>query len=176
MDDSVTASHPALAFDRFLADPLGSLAAARLDGPVARNDLGPMVLGHDAVREVLADRRYEARFTEVLHRTGITGGAFHEWMARSPLDRDGEDHRRWRALMSRTFTPRSVERLRPALEAITEHLVDGFVAEGRCEFMAEVADLLPSWGLGELIGVPDVRNYDGSWTEWGSLIGAPIER
>jgi thiosulfate/3-mercaptopyruvate sulfurtransferase len=30
--------------------------------------------------------------------------------------------------------------------------------------------------LTELIGVPDVRNYDGSWTEWGSLIAAPIER
>ncbi|MGD9712326.1 MAG: sulfurtransferase [Thermomicrobiales bacterium] len=30
--------------------------------------------------------------------------------------------------------------------------------------------------LKELIGVGDVRNYDGSWTEWGSLIGAQIER
>ena len=30
--------------------------------------------------------------------------------------------------------------------------------------------------LNELIGIPDVRNYDGSWTEWGSLIGAPIEK
>jgi len=29
--------------------------------------------------------------------------------------------------------------------------------------------------LTELLGVRDVRNYDGSWTEWGSLIGAPIE-
>ncbi|HZS93469.1 MAG TPA: rhodanese-like domain-containing protein, partial [Chloroflexota bacterium] len=29
--------------------------------------------------------------------------------------------------------------------------------------------------LHELLGYPDVRNYDGSWTEWGSLIGAPIE-
>jgi len=27
-----------------------------------------------------------------------------------------------------------------------------------------------------LLGYPDVRNYDGSWTEWGSLIGVPIER
>jgi thiosulfate/3-mercaptopyruvate sulfurtransferase len=27
-----------------------------------------------------------------------------------------------------------------------------------------------------LLGCPHVRNYDGSWTEWGSLIGAPIER
>lgn len=28
--------------------------------------------------------------------------------------------------------------------------------------------------LTELLGYPTVRNYDGSWTEWGSLIGAPI--
>ena len=27
-----------------------------------------------------------------------------------------------------------------------------------------------------LLGYPNVRNYDGSWTEWGSLIAAPIER
>lgn len=27
-----------------------------------------------------------------------------------------------------------------------------------------------------LLGFPNVRNYDGSWTEWGSLIGAPIEK
>lgn len=27
-----------------------------------------------------------------------------------------------------------------------------------------------------LLGVPDVQNYDGSWTEWGNLVGAPVER
>ena len=27
-----------------------------------------------------------------------------------------------------------------------------------------------------LLGYPNVRNYDGSWTEWGSLIGVPIEK
>jgi thiosulfate/3-mercaptopyruvate sulfurtransferase len=27
-----------------------------------------------------------------------------------------------------------------------------------------------------LLGYKDVRNYDGSWTEWGNLVGAPIER
>jgi thiosulfate/3-mercaptopyruvate sulfurtransferase len=29
--------------------------------------------------------------------------------------------------------------------------------------------------LHELLGYPSVRNYDGSWTEWGSMIGMPIE-
>jgi len=30
--------------------------------------------------------------------------------------------------------------------------------------------------LKHLLGFPNVRNYDGSWTEWGNLVGAPIER
>ena len=30
--------------------------------------------------------------------------------------------------------------------------------------------------LSYLLGFDDVRNYDGSWTEWGNLVGAPIER
>jgi len=30
--------------------------------------------------------------------------------------------------------------------------------------------------LKHLLGYPRVRNYDGSWTEWGNLVGAPIER
>ena len=30
--------------------------------------------------------------------------------------------------------------------------------------------------LHELLGFENVRNYDGSWTEWGSLVGVPIER
>jgi len=27
-----------------------------------------------------------------------------------------------------------------------------------------------------LLGFPNVKNYDGSWTEWGNLVGAPVEK
>ncbi|MGO9178029.1 MAG: sulfurtransferase [Candidatus Limnocylindrales bacterium] len=30
--------------------------------------------------------------------------------------------------------------------------------------------------LHEILGYPNVRNYDGSWTEWGSMVGVPIEK
>ena len=30
--------------------------------------------------------------------------------------------------------------------------------------------------LHELLGRDDVKNYDGSWTEWGSLVGVPVEK
>jgi thiosulfate/3-mercaptopyruvate sulfurtransferase len=32
------------------------------------------------------------------------------------------------------------------------------------------------FALKYLLGYPDVRNYDGSWTEWGSAIGVPVEK
>src|SRR4029078_1589080 len=35
----------------------------------------------------------------------------------------------------------------------------------------------PTWFvLKYLMGVNSVKNYDGSWTEWGNLVGAPIEK
>jgi thiosulfate/3-mercaptopyruvate sulfurtransferase len=30
--------------------------------------------------------------------------------------------------------------------------------------------------LHELLGYQNVKNYDGSWTEYGSLVGVPVER
>jgi len=27
-----------------------------------------------------------------------------------------------------------------------------------------------------LLGYPNAKNYDGSWTEWGNLVGAPVEK
>lgn len=30
--------------------------------------------------------------------------------------------------------------------------------------------------LKELLGYEKVKNYDGSWTEWGSAVGTPIEK
>ena len=32
------------------------------------------------------------------------------------------------------------------------------------------------FALKYLLGFQNVKNYDGSWTEWGSMVGAPVER
>jgi cytochrome P450 len=97
---------------------------------------------------------------------GISSGPFYEWMRRSPLDMEGEEHRVWRQLVLRTFTPRSVERLRPFLRAEAHRLIDDFAARGEVEFVEAFARKLPSLGLCELIGVPaEARERFGVWAD-----------
>jgi cytochrome P450 len=153
----------------YVADPFGTLARARRQGWLA--DLLPArgVLHYESVRQLLTDPRLRANFADFMVGLGITSGPFYDWMADSPLSRDGAEHQRWRSVMSRTFTPRSVERIRPFLAEAAHALIDGFAARGRCDFMAEFADLYPSLGLCELIGVP--RADRDRFRGWANTIG-----
>jgi len=153
----------------FARDPHGELARARRTGEVAEGEPFPAVISHAGVRQALGDRRVRPNFNDAIARFGVTSGPFYEWMRYSPLNTDGEEHRRFRALMARTFTPRSVEALRPVLESAAHELIDGFAPRGACEFVAEFADLLPSLGLCELIGVP--RADRDRFRAWANAIG-----
>ena len=161
-----------VAMDEAITDPFGVLARARAAGGFTDIGMGTGLTGvarHDTVRTLLTDSRLHANFTDFLHTLGVTSGPFYDWMAVSPLNRDGADHQRWRALMTKTFTPRRVEEIRPFLAASAQELVAGFAARGACDFVAEFADVYPSLGLCELIGVPaeDRDRFRG----WANTIG-----
>jgi cytochrome P450 len=139
----------------FAADPMGTLARSRVQGSVVRTEDGTaMVIDQEQVRALLADPRLQVNFVEMIELLGVTGGAFHDWMAYSPLNNEGEDHRRWRAFMNRTFTPGRVRDVQPFLAAEADRLVSDLAAAGDVELMADFADVLPALGLCELIGVP----------------------
>jgi len=170
-------ARPRIELPALLDEPFGTLRRARETGWLADADEQTVgVLTHDRVRELLTDSRLRANFVDFLHSFGVTSGPFYEWMAISPLNRDGAEHQRWRALMSRTFTPRSVERLRPFLQQAAHELIDGFAARGSCEFVAEFADVYPSLGLCELIGVPsEDRSRFRAWANTIGLGFSPVE-
>ncbi|MBM4243854.1 MAG: cytochrome P450 [Deltaproteobacteria bacterium] len=163
-------TRPQLTIPEIVSDPLAALGRARGQGWLADAEEGTVVaLTHERVRELLGDERLRANFPEFLRRLGITSGTFYDWMAISPLNRDGAEHVRWRTLMSKTFTPRSVERLRPFLKTAAHELIDGFATRGSCDFVAEFADAYPSLGLSELIGVP--QEDRDRFRAWANTIG-----
>lgn len=164
-----TMARAAIDFPALLQDPFGTLKRAREAGWLADLTMATGVMKYDDVRELLSDPRLRANFTDFLHTFGITSGPFYEWMAMSPLNRDGDDHLRWRSVLSRAFTPRRVEQIRPFLRDAAHELIDAFAARGTCEFVGEFADAYPSLGLCELIGVPseDRERFRG----WANTIG-----
>lgn len=158
-----------LTLAELIENPDAALARARAAGPVAMTEMSPVVVRHEAVRSALQDERLRPSFSRFLEQFGVTRGPFYDWMHMSPLDMEGDQHRRWRKLMAKTFTPKSVERLRPFLRAEALRLIDGFVDTGQVEFVDAFARKLPSLGLCELIGVPaaDRDRFSG----WADTIG-----
>src|SRR5687767_13681221 len=64
-------------------------------------------------------------------------------MGLSMLDRDPPDHTRLRALVSKAFTPRVVETLRPHIQQIVDGLVDKAEDHGSMDLIEEFAYPLP---------------------------------
>ncbi|MFD0887174.1 cytochrome P450 [Streptosporangium algeriense] len=71
------------------------------------------------------------------------------------LDVEPPVHTRLRRLVSRAFTPRMVEALRPKVAAIATGLVEDFVERGGGDLVAEVAEPLPVTVIAEMLGVPE---------------------
>lgn len=75
------------------------------------------------------------------------------------LDVEPPVHTRLRRLVSRAFTPRMVESLRPRVRAIAGGLVDAFVEKGGGDLLAEVAEPLPVTVIAEMLGIPHADRH-----------------
>jgi cytochrome P450 len=70
------------------------------------------------------------------------------------LHMDPPDHTRYRNLVSREFIPRSAATLRPRIQELAKKIVDDVIQRGECELMSDVAGVLPSYVIAELMGIP----------------------
>jgi cytochrome P450 len=73
---------------------------------------------------------------------------------RSLLFLNPPDHTRIRSLVSRAFTPRRVEHMRPVVRTMTERLLDAVAESGECDLIDALAFPLPANVISELVGVP----------------------
>jgi cytochrome P450 len=138
----------------FLADPYPTYHRLRAEAPVHYSPLGFWVLTrYEDVAAVLRDARFikeplaalvAARFgTEVPRGVGL-----------SMLDRDPPDHTRLRGLVSKAFTPRVVEGLRPRIQEIVDGLIARAEAAGSMDLIEEFAYPIPVNVICEMMGVP----------------------
>ncbi|WP_327120817.1 cytochrome P450 [Streptomyces sp. NBC_01341] len=142
----------------------GAVSSVVLPGEVK----GMAVLGHDALREFLShpDVAKDARHFAALRDGEIPDGWPLKTFAtvQGMTTADGADHRRLRSLMSKAFTTRRVEELRPRVEELTASLLDGLEREamandGVVDLRRHFALPLPMGVICELLGV-DPEHHD----------------
>jgi len=148
----------------FIADPAPAIDAIRRQSCLARTPIGVLVVEHAKVIDLLGDPRLHSSLLDFVRIQGLVDGPIYEAVATSILAVDGPDHTRLRKLVSRAFTPRSVERLRPSMRALAAEQTERFVRAGACEFMTDFADHYPIQLICELLGVPK-KDYPlfGGW-------------
>lgn len=136
----------------------GAVAPVLMPADVA----GMAVLGHDALREFLQHpdvAKGAANFTALREGRLPEGWPLATFATvRGMTTADGDDHRRLRSLVSRAFTPRRVEELRPRIEELTALLLDGLevaadVGGGVVDLRQHFALPLPMDVICELLGV-----------------------
>ncbi|MFK4145667.1 cytochrome P450 [Streptomyces sp. NPDC004065] len=157
-----------LAFDpwdpAFVADPYPAYAELRARGRVHYYEPSDqwLVPRHADVSALLRDRRlgrsYQHRFThEEFGRTAPPPEhePFHVLNDHGMLDLEPPDHTRIRRLVSKAFTPRTVERLRPYVHGLANELVAALVEAGGGDLLTDVAEPLPVAVIAEMLGIPE---------------------
>ncbi|MFJ7340997.1 cytochrome P450 [Streptomyces sp. NPDC101110] len=148
----------------FLADPYSAYAELRARGRVhwfePTNQW--LVPHHADVSALLRDRRlgrtYQHRFThEEFGRTAPPPEhePFHTLNDHGMLDLEPPDHTRIRRLVSKAFTPRTVERLKPYVRGLADDLASALVAAGGGDLLKDVAEPLPVAVIAEMLGIPE---------------------
>ncbi|AZQ36367.1 cytochrome P450 [Streptomyces cyaneochromogenes] len=157
-----------LAFDpwdpAFLADPYPAYAELRARGRVHYFEPTNqwLVPYHADVSALLRERRlgrtYQHRFShEDFGRTPPPAEhePFHVLNDHGMLDLEPPDHTRIRRLVSKAFTPRTVEQLKPYVRDLAGELVSGLVEAGGGDLLTDVAEPLPVAVIAEMLGIPE---------------------
>jgi cytochrome P450 len=142
-------------------DPVPAYRRLRETEPIRRNRFqGTWLLSrYDDVAAVLRDPRFTTDRTRLLpfrlmRRSSRRHPDFVSLLDRNLLMLDGDEHRRVRGLVSKAFTPRRIEALRPRVEAIVDELLDAAAPKREMELIHDLAHPLPVVVIAELLGVP----------------------
>ena len=72
---------------------------------------------------------------------------------------DPPEHRQFRTIVSKAFTPKMIGDLEESLRAETARVVRELRGRDSCDFVADVAAQIPMWSISELMGVPEADRF-----------------
>jgi cytochrome P450 len=167
----------------FAEDPYPHWQALREQDPVHQTPLGLwLLLRYEDIQRFVRDpqlsvedRHARPGLLEAAARAAL-GDRYDENAAkgsRAMLNVDPPDHTRLRRLVSKAFTPRTIERLRPRVEELVDEALDRAEDAGAFELVGDLAFPLPFAVISEMLGMPE-QDRD-QLREWSGTIVRSLE-
>lgn len=163
-----------------VADPYGFFGRLRESDPVVFSERyrSWVVTRYDDIAGAFKDPRFGSdRITPFLEQRRAQGrrdavDAVFSVLADWLVFKDPPDHGRLRRLVSRAFTPRSVQQMEVRIGQIARELVEGLPESGEVDVIREFAYPLPAIVIAEMLGVPAAdRDLFKRWSdELGALV------
>ena len=157
----------------FIADPYPVYAELRAHEPVRYDEATDhwLISRYEDVNALLRDRRFGRTYQHLASHAEMGHPDPPDWHApfwdlinAGILDMEPPNHTRVRRLVSKAFTPRFVENLRPRVQAIMDDLVDELGGAGEFDLL-QVAEPLPVTVIAEMLGVPEAdRHHLRPWS------------
>ena len=164
----------------FRANPYPFYEALREQDPVHTTELGGIVLTrYEDVSSTLRSndfsRDIEATANEPTDPLWIAKRERRKGRegAKTILNLDPPDHTRLRRLVSKAFTPTSIDRLRPRIQQLVDDVLDRAAKNGGMELVDEMAFPIPFQVISDLLAMPTDRSDE--LREWGQLITLSLE-
>jgi len=162
-----------------LANPYPLYRALRERSPISWSPLMEVWIftRYDDVVAVLNDSRFSAdrrqarnRFSEMVTKQEQEFGPFAR--TQTMLSSDPPNHTRLRRLVSKAFTPRAVENLRPRIQQIVDQLLDEVRGRRELELVSQLAGPLPVIVIAEMLGVPPEDR--ARFKQWSDAVVATL--
>ncbi|WP_159952127.1 cytochrome P450 [Rhizobium sp. 18065] len=148
----------------FYSDPNGTYAALHATCPTFywEEQKAWFFTGYDHVNALLRDRRFGRQILHVASREELGMAEpdahtthFDRAELHSLLELEPPEHTRLRTLVNRAFVSRSIEKMTPEIEILTNQLIDRFEAKAETELLASFADIIPVTMIARMIGIPE---------------------
>lgn len=143
----------------FIADPYPTYHRMRETAPVWQSPLGMwIVTRYEDAALVLRDKRFGKNYVAAVsgrYGPDILKEPAYASLARTMLVLDPPDHTRLRGLVTKAFTARRVEEMRPRIRAIVDALIDRVEPQGRMDVIADFAHRLPIIVICDMLGIPE---------------------
>jgi cytochrome P450 len=147
----------------FIRDPYPTYRQLHRQGPIQWDSAGYwLATGYETCASILKDKRFGRRYERLVEQRygpGMMSETVFRTLGATMLMQEPPTHTRLRGLVTKAFTARRVEQLRPRIRALVSRLLDRLEPRGHMDVIHDFAHVLPVTVICDMLGIPEADRW-----------------